>query len=177
MGVGEFWYPTSGRGGIPMTTYSSKSCRMRCRRNLRQPPTPGFSLVRSSPRTEGNCGIARVFSPCIWEQVDVELACRSPCARVALRKSRRSLFPVDARRKSRFSDGEASWVFGNFGLVAHPPAKRILEFPQSATQALSGPVLSRFTGCYHHLAIAALHRPPMELVHRSRVASHQGLRD
>jgi hypothetical protein len=35
---------------------------------------------------------------------------------VLLRKLRISLFPVDARWKSRFSDGEAPWLFRNFGL-------------------------------------------------------------
>jgi hypothetical protein len=78
------------------------------------------ALARSSPRAEGNRGITGVFSPRTWEQIDLELACRSPCARVALRKSRRSLFPINARTKSRFSDGEASWVFGNFGLAWIP---------------------------------------------------------
>ena len=92
-------------------------------------------LTRSSPRTEGNCGITRVFSPRTWEQVDFELACRSPCARVALRKSRRSLFPVNARTKSRFSDGEASWVFGNFGLTDanYPSRQAVAETPALRT--------------------------------------------
>ena len=74
--------------------------------------SPGLTepgrLVRSSPQTEGNRGITRVFSPRTWERGDIELACRSLYARVASRKSRRSLFPVYARRKSHFSDGKAS---------------------------------------------------------------------
>jgi hypothetical protein len=71
----------------------------------------------------------------------------------------------------------ARWSTCGRTLLAHPPQERILEFPKAATHTLPLPVFSRFAGSYHQLAIGTSHRPPVELVHGSRIACKQPFPD